>query len=99
MSDYGKSPAVEEFQAALDELIGSYWPRIAPSFENGTLNLEEDPDVPTIPGGWVLVVAAQPIDPDHPDAVYSSARYSPAAQSPYLGIGLLADQVASWTAY
>lgn len=95
MSDYGSLPAVRAFERELDELIERHWPNIGPSYANGTVDLEDDPDTPMVVSSWVLVLGASPLDPDASD-VHSSTRFARPRQSPHTGIGLLTDALAIW---
>lgn len=85
------------FKTELAELINKHWGTLNPSsevFEDDVdpLDLAEMGD--TFPGAWVLFLEAQSLANE--DAPRLSMRITPRGQSPFTGIGLATDALASW---
>lgn len=78
----------EAVQAAIDE----HWPQIGPMNDDDIDPIDRAEMQSSHPSAWVLVLGGETLD----GTVHSTSRYTPARQSPFVGIGLLYDQLTMW---
>lgn len=90
---------IDEFQEALDEFLGQWWPAIGPHPGDGLDDEDREELGVTYCSTWVLVVGCSSIERAYQGATeHVCARFGKPRQIPWAGMGLLRDAVARWEA-